>query len=157
MVYYKLINSYSGREVMSENVFQAGTNLVIISHPHKGDGVNGRSICAEIRRKLEGTTGQVCLYHDASAMSTANTAYAGEFKTLDKEISSRVIEVVCAIPGSIPRMMAHTVAMLSDKKWSIFKTADEATAYLTKMGYTFSASAGARSAAGSAVSLKVLR
>jgi len=138
---------------MGTNVFQAGTNLVIIRHPAKGNADNGRDICGQIRKKLAGSTAQVCLFHDATAMSTADAGYAAEFKALDKDISARVIEIVCAIPGSIPRMMAHTVAMFSDKKWSIFKTKDEADAYLTKMGY----SASAMTATGTeSVSVKVL-
>jgi len=138
---------------MAKDVFQAGTNLVIIKHPVRGNAENGREICGKIRQNLAGTTGQVCLYHDATVMSTANTGYAAEFKALDREISHRVIEVVCAIPGSIPRMMAYTVAMLSDKKWSIFKTREEADAYLTKMGYS---TASIKTSATEPVSVRVL-
>ena len=109
--------------------------LVVIRHPEKGDEVNGKAICDEIRIKVAPTSGPVCIYHDASGMVTANAAYAGEFKKLDKDLSDRVAEIVCAIPGSIPRMMAHTVAMFSNKKWSIFKDKEEALDRLNTMGF----------------------
>jgi len=111
------------------------TSLVIIKHPMRGDAQSGRIICDEIRRKLIGCPGQVCLYHDASGMENADPAYAGAFKELDKFISERVVEVVCLIPRQIPRMMAHTVAMFSDKKWNIFKDAAEAEKYIVTKGY----------------------
>ena len=121
---------------MNAQVFLIGTNLVIIRHPQKGDAENGKAICDEIRKKLSGGSEPVCLFHDATGMATANTGYAAAFKELDKEISERVIEAVCAIPGSIPRMMAHTVAMFSEKKWSIFKTRQESEEYLKSKGYS---------------------
>ncbi len=121
---------------MSTQVFSLGTNLVVIRHPEKGDAENGKIICDHIRGKLADGSDPVCLFHDATGMATANTGYAGAFKDLDKEISGRVIEVVCAIPGSIPRMMAHTVAMFSEKKWSIFKTRQESEEYLKSKGYS---------------------
>ena len=110
--------------------------LAIVKHPPKGDADNGKAICSKILVKLGNSVGPVCLYHDATNMETANTGYAGAFKELDKQIAERVVEVVCAIPGSIPRMMAHTVAMFSSKKWSIFKERAEAIRYLNSMGYT---------------------
>lgn len=116
-------------------VFVTGTTLVIIRHPEKGNAENGRAICDDIRKRLAGGTGPVCLFHDATDMATANSDYAAEFKKLDKEIAGRVAEVVCAIPGSIPRMMAHTVAMFSDKSWNIFKDKAEAVAYLNGRGF----------------------
>jgi len=112
--------------------------LVIIKHPEKGDADSGRAICDKIRRKVEGTAGPVCIYHDATGMLNADSGYAGEFKQLDKDLSGRVVEIVCAIPGSIPRMMAHTVAMFSSKKWSIFKERGEAIRYLNLRGYSIS-------------------
>lgn len=109
--------------------------LAIVKHPKKGDADIGKAICARIRQKLKESEGPVCIYHDATGMSTANIGYAGAFKELDLEISERVVEVVCAIPGSIPRMMAHTVAMFSSKKWSIFTTRMDAIKHLNAMGY----------------------
>lgn len=109
--------------------------LAIVKHPKMGDADNGKAICARIRQKLKESEGPVCLYHDATDMSTANIGYAGAFKELDLEISGRVVEVVCAIPGSIPRMMAHTVAMFSSKKWSIFTSRADAVKHLNAMGY----------------------
>ena len=53
-----------------------------------------------------------------------------------KAVSDRLAEVVCATPGSIPRMMAHTVAMFSDKDWSIFKSLTEAVEYINTRGFT---------------------
>lgn len=115
--------------------FASGTTLVIIKHPEKGNAANGGSICDDVRKRLAQQSGQVCLFHDATGMVTANSDYAGEFKKLDKDIAGRVVEVVCAIPGSIPRMMAHTVAMFSDKAWTIFKDKAEAVAYLNGKGF----------------------
>jgi hypothetical protein len=109
--------------------------LIIVKHPEKGDAENGKTVCGEIRHKIAGSSGPLCLYHDATGMATANAGYAGEFKKLDKDLADRVVEVVCAIPGSIPRMMAHTVAMFSSKKWSIFKERAEAIKYLNAAGY----------------------
>ncbi|MBI5191030.1 MAG: hypothetical protein HZA22_10175 [Nitrospirae bacterium] len=116
-------------------VFVTGTTLVLIKHPSKGNAENGRAICDDIRRQLGRDSTPICLFHDATDMLTANSEYAGEFKKLDKEIEARLAEVVCAIPGSIPRMMAHTVAMLSDKPWNIFKSKPEAMAYLNDRGF----------------------
>jgi hypothetical protein len=109
--------------------------LVIIKHPQKGDADSGKAICDSIRKTIPAGAGHVCIFHDATEMGSANAGYAGAFKELDKEISGRVTEIVCAIPGSIPRMMAHTVAMFSDKKWSIFKEKDEAVKYLEEKGF----------------------
>jgi len=114
------------------------TNVIIVKHPEKGDEINGKQICDKIRQTIKGASGEVCLFHDASGMSLANPAYAGEFKDLDRDIKPRVGEVVCAIPGSIPRMMAHTVAMFSDKDWSIFKSVDDALDYLRNKGFRIS-------------------
>jgi len=111
------------------------SGLVIIKHPQRGDADSGKAICDSIRKSIPAGEGHVCIFHDATEMASANTGYAGAFKELDKEISSRVTEIVCAIPGSIPRMMAHTVAMFSDKKWSIFKEKGEAVKYLEEKGF----------------------
>jgi hypothetical protein len=110
--------------------------LIIVKHSEKGDAENGKTMCDAIRKKTAGTNGPLCLYHDATDMANANAGYAGEFKKLDKDLADRVVEVVCAIPGSIPRMMAHTVAMFSSKKWSIFKDRAEAIKYLNAAGYS---------------------
>ncbi len=75
------------------------------------------------------------MFHDATGMENANSGYAAAFKDLDKDISGKITEIVCAIPGSIPRMMAHTVAMFSSKKWTIFKAGTEAQEYLKSKGY----------------------
>ena len=109
--------------------------LVIIKHPQKGDADTGKAMCDSIKKAIPAGTGHVCMFHDATEMGSANAGYAGAFKELDKEISAKVTEFVCAIPGSIPRMMAHTVAMFSDKKWSIFKEKGEAEKYLEEKGF----------------------
>jgi len=120
---------------MDEELVSGCSSLVIVKHPENGVAENGKEICDQIRKKLKGSTGPVCLFHDATGMINANAGYAGAFKDLDKDISDRVVEVVCAIPGSIPRMMAHTVAMFSSKKWKIFKERPEAVEYLNLKGY----------------------
>lgn len=71
-------------------------------------------------------------------MATANAGYAGAFKELDKVLEKRTDEIVCAIPGTIPRMMAHTVAMISSKTWRIFKDRREALGYLLSIGHVLS-------------------
>lgn len=109
--------------------------LIIIKHPQKGDADSGKVITDSIRKTLPAGAGHVCMFHDATEMGSANTGYAAAFKELDKDIAGRVTEIVCAIPGSIPRMMAHTVAMFSDKKWSIFKEKEEAVKYLEEKGF----------------------
>lgn len=119
---------------MSGNITECA-GLVIIKHPQKGDADSGKAICDSIRKTLPAGAGHVCMFHDATEMGSANTGYAAAFKELDKDIAGRVTEIVCAIPGSIPRMMAHTVAMFSDKKWSIFKEKDEAVKYLEEKGF----------------------
>ncbi len=119
---------------MGGNMDKKCDGLVVIKHSQRGDADNGKAICDAIREKVpEGVN--VCIFHDATEMESANTGYAGAFKELDKEISGRVTEIVCAVPGSIPRMMAHTVAMFSDKKWSIFKDKEEAVKYLEGKGF----------------------
>ena len=114
--------------------------LVIVRHPEKGNGENGRTICKKILDKLAKIDGPVCFFHDATDMATANTGYAGAFKDLDKALEKRTIEIVCAIPSTIPRMMAQTVAMVSSKRWKIFKDREASLGYLSSIGYTLSAS-----------------
>ena len=109
--------------------------LVIVKHPEKGDVDNGKTICEKIRQKVATDDSPICMFHDATHMSTANPAYASEFKALDREIDKRLTEVVCAIPGSIPRMLAHTVAMFSEKDWEIFKEMPDALYYLNTKGF----------------------
>lgn len=131
---------------MAAKEFTPDTILVMIIHQEKGDGASGKAVCDKVRTMVAGGRNPICLFHDAMAMTTANAGYAGEFKLLDKDINDRLVEVVCAIPGSIPRMMAHTVAMFSDKDWSIFKTMPEALAYLYSKGYSLTEGDIARSA-----------
>ncbi len=114
--------------------------LVIVRHPEQGTKENGGIICGKILEKLAKTSGLVCFFHDATDMTNANIGYAGAFKNLDKALEKRTVEVVCAIPGTIPRMMAQTVAMVSSKKWKIFKDREAALGYLSGIGYTLSAS-----------------
>ena len=128
--------------------------LAIVKHPLKGDADNGKVICSKILTKLSTSEGPVCIYHDATNMETANIGYAGAFKDLDRQIAERVVEVVCAIPGSIPRMMAHTVAMFSSKKWSIFTSRADAIKYLNAMGYALTEEEISKS---EDVSIKVLQ
>jgi hypothetical protein len=113
--------------------------LVIVRHPEKGDRETGRIICQKILNRLAKTEGLVCIFHDAREMVTANAGYAGAFKDLDKALEKRVVRIVCAIPGTIPRMMAHTVAMISRKRWNIYKDRREALGYLSGIGYVLSA------------------
>ncbi|HEX9861547.1 MAG TPA: hypothetical protein VGB23_10100 [Nitrospirota bacterium] len=124
---------------MAVSRFTTDTMLVIIRHPEKGEEANGKSVCNEIRKMVSGSGKPLCLLHDATNMSTANAAYASAFKDLDRDIAGRLVEVVCAIPGSIPRMMAHTVAMFSDKDWAIFKSLQEALDYLKTKGFAVTA------------------
>jgi hypothetical protein len=120
---------------MAEGASGKQCMLVIVKHPDKGDQDNGKAICDKIRQKVSTGEGAICMFHDATHMSTANPAYATEFKMLDRDIASRLTEVVCAIPGSIPRMLAHTVAMFSEKDWEIFKALPDAIFYVNSKGF----------------------
>jgi hypothetical protein len=71
-------------------------------------------------------------------MVNARIGYANAFKEFDRELSERVTEVVCAIPGPIPRMMLYTVATLSKRPWSIFRTRSEAEMHMRMRGYSAS-------------------
>lgn len=117
---------------------ESPTTLVIVKHPAKGDRTNGMVICRKILDKVAKTSGAIIFFHDATDMATANAGYAGAFKDLDKALAARTKEVVCAIPGTIPRMMAQTVAMVSSKQWTIFKDKETALKHLSGIGYTLS-------------------
>jgi hypothetical protein len=109
--------------------------LVMVRHPEQGDEHNGKEVCDEIRRKVQGSEVSICLFHDATEMVNARIGYANAFKQLDKELAARVTEVVCVVPGSIPRMMAYTVAMFSRKPWHIFATREEGERHMRMRGY----------------------
>jgi hypothetical protein len=111
------------------------TSLVMVKHPEQGDEANGKALCEEIRRALKHHLGSVCFFHEASGMTNARIGYANAFKELDRELAERVTEVVCAIPGPIPRMMLYTVATLSTLPWSIFRTRMEADFHMRMRGY----------------------
>lgn len=131
---------------MSHKGLTSDTILIIIRHPEKGEEANGKAVCEEIRKIISGKDSPLVTFHDATHMSSANAAYAAEFKELDKVVSDRLVEVVCATPGSIPRMMAHTVAMFSDKDWSIFKSLTDAVEYINTRGFSLTEQELARSA-----------
>ncbi len=118
-----------------ETVVFNSKGLLTVLHSPRGDAENGKEICDRIRKRIADSGMSICIFHDATVMETANGAYAEAFKNLDKEISGRIAEIVCSIPRSIPRMMARTVAMFSQKKWSIFKERSEAEKYLKSRGY----------------------
>ncbi|WP_257452426.1 hypothetical protein [Archangium lipolyticum] len=111
------------------------TWLVRVRHPEHGDELNGRALCDEIRQALKHQPGTFCFFYDGMGMVNARIGYANVFKELDRELSDRVTEVVCAIPGPIPRMMAYTVATLSRSSWTIFRTLAEAETHLRMRGY----------------------
>jgi len=121
---------------LSHKGLTSDTILIIIRHPEKGEEANGKAVGDEIRKIISRSGGPVVMFHDATHMTSANAAYAAQFKELDKAVSDRLVEVVCATPGSIPRMMAHTVAMFSDKDWSIFKSLTEAVESINTRGFT---------------------
>jgi hypothetical protein len=116
-------------------VLPLATCLVMVKHPEQGDEFNGKALCDEIRRLLKSHSGSMCFFHDATGMANARIGYANAFKELDRELTERVTEVVCAIPGAIPRMMAYTVATLSTQPWSIFRTRLEAEFHMRMRGY----------------------
>jgi hypothetical protein len=109
--------------------------LVMVKHPAQGDEINGRALCDEIRQALKHQQGTFCFFYDGVGMVNARIGYANAFKELDRELSERVTEVVCAIPGPIPRMMAYTVATLSRCSWTIYRTLSEAEMHLRMRGY----------------------
>jgi len=111
------------------------TCLVMVKHPEHGDELNGKALCNEIRQVLKNQAGTVCFFHDGTGMVNARIGYANAFKELDRELAGRVTEVVCAIPGPIPRMMVYTVATISKKPWSIYRTRVEAEMHMRMRGY----------------------
>ena len=109
--------------------------LVMVKHPEQGDDINGKALCDEIRQALKHQQGTFCFFYDGMGMVNARIGYANVFKELDRELADRVTEVVCAIPGPIPRMMAYTVATLSRNSWTIFRTLQEAELHMRMRGY----------------------
>lgn len=112
------------------------TCLVLIKHPEHGDELNGKALCERIRQLLKNQPGTFCFFHDGVGMVNARIGYANAFKELDRELAGRTTEVVCAIPGAIPRMMAYTVATIADKPWTIFRTRAEAELHMRMRGYS---------------------
>jgi hypothetical protein len=111
------------------------TCLVMVKHPEQGDDVNGKALCDEIRKLLKTQPGTFCFFFDGTGMVNARIGYANAFKDLDRELAERVTEVVCAIPGPIPRMMLYTVATMSKRPWNIFRTRAEAEMHMRMRGY----------------------
>lgn len=119
--------------------------VLLIKHNGSGEAEDGEQLCNEVRARLGGLADRLLVFHDATGMTLASPAYASAFMKLDKDISAQVERYVCAIPASIPRMMAHTVAMVSSKEWRIFKSTGEAVAHLSSQGFQLSADDLARS------------
>ena len=111
------------------------TCLVLIKHPEQGDEFNGKALCDQIRQLLKNQPGTFCFFHDGTGMVNARIGYASAFKELDRELAERTTEVVCAIPGPIPRMMLYTVATIAEKPWAIFRTRPEAELHMRMRGY----------------------
>lgn len=108
--------------------------LVRVTLPEQGDESNGRALCAQLRRFLLAHPGRCCLLLEGTGMVNARIGFATAFKELDREWGAR-LEVVCAIPLPIPRMMAHTVATRAQASWHIFRTRAEADQHLRERGY----------------------
>jgi len=111
------------------------TILVLLKHPEHGDALNGKALCDQIRQLLKNQPGTVCFFHDGLEMVNARIGYANAFKELDRELAERTTEVVCAIPGPIPRLLLYTVAPIAEKPWSIFRTRPEAEMHMRMCGY----------------------
>jgi hypothetical protein len=111
------------------------TCLVMVKHPEQGDDANGKALCDELRKVLKLQPGTFCFFFDGTGMTNARIGYANAFKDLDRELAERVTEVVCAIPGPIPRMMLYTVATMSKRPWHIFRTRTEAEMHMRMRGY----------------------
>jgi hypothetical protein len=109
--------------------------MVVIKHPEQGDELNGKALCNQIRQLLKNQPGTFCFFHDGTGMVNARIGYANAFKELDRELADRTTEVVCAIPGPIPRMMVYTVATIAEKPWTIFRTRAEADLHMRMRGY----------------------
>ncbi|ATB31120.1 hypothetical protein [Melittangium boletus] len=111
------------------------TCVVWISLPAHGDEDNGKALCERIRQFVRAhPTGTFCFMLEGSDMVNARIGYANAFKELDRELGGRM-EVVCAIPAPIPRMMAYTVATMAQAPWTIFRTRTEADLHLRMRGY----------------------
>ncbi len=108
--------------------------LVRVPLPEQGDELNGQALCAQLRRFLLAHPGRCCLLLEGTGMVNARSGFAAAFKALDREWGAR-LEVVCAIPLPIPRMMVHTVATRAQASWHIFRTRAEADQHLRARGY----------------------
>jgi hypothetical protein len=113
----------------------AAVGVVWITLPTQGDESNGKALCERIRQFVRAHhAGTYCFMLEGSGMETARIGFANAFKELDRELGGRM-EVVCAIPAPIPRMMAYTVATMAQAPWSIFRTRAEADLHLWLRGY----------------------
>ncbi len=111
------------------------TCVVWISLPTHGDELNGKALCERIRQFVRAHhSGTFCFVLEGAEMVNARIGFANAFKELDRELGGRM-EVVCAIPAPIPRMMAYTVATMAQAPWSIFRTRPELELHLRMRGY----------------------
>lgn len=108
--------------------------LLVVRHSGTGEPQEGRALIQEIRRKASTTTHRLVFFHEASKMTLASPGYALAFREIDAELAPRVAQIVCAIPGAIPRMMAHSVSVVSTRDWRIFKSTGEALNHLRAIG-----------------------
>jgi hypothetical protein len=121
------------------------SRLLIVKHVGSGASSDGAQLCFQIRQALSATPEPVVVFHDAGEMSLAEPGYAKAFKELDRDLGGQMSLMVCVIPSPVPRMMAHTVAMVSSRTWKVFKTYPEAFAFLLSEGVSFDADRLARS------------
>ncbi|MCC6521946.1 MAG: hypothetical protein IT373_04735 [Polyangiaceae bacterium] len=113
--------------------------LLVIRHRGAGEPSDGHAVCDEIRKHTAGIGSRLVVFHDATEMTSATAGYALAFKRLDAALAPQVDLYVCAIPGMIPRMMAHTVAIVSPRDWRIFDAAAPALALLRERGFHLAA------------------
>lgn len=110
--------------------------LIEVSHTGEGTEAAARTLVEHIRTKLaEAPEGRIALFHDATGLESANQDYATVFAALMRSMPKGRVLQVAAVPKAWMRVLAKTAAVLGGLEMHIFKTGDEARAYLAEQGF----------------------